>query len=561
MDKLKVFANKIKKSFFILFIIVSSFFFLNFSDNLFEVSKNLEIFHSIIKELNINYVDQIEPGKIISNAIDGMLESLDPYTNYIQESDVEDYKFMTTGQYGGIGAMIFSKEGLPVISEVYLNTPANKNDLQPGDVILEIDGKSTKEKDPSDISSILRGQVGTNVKILVKRETINKTFELNIKREEIKLDNIPYYGLIDDNIGYIKLNSFTQNATNEVRDALNALKSSYNIKSLIFDLRDNGGGLLHESVFIANLFVEKDKLIVSTKGKNQSKNQVYTTPNNPIEQNMPVVFLVNRRSASASEVLSGSMQDLDRAVIIGERTFGKGLVQNIVPLDYNSQLKVTIAKYYIPSGRCIQAIDYSNRNEDGSVGKIPDSLVTAYKTKNGRVVYDGGGITPDIVLKPVNISKISTSLILKRLIFDYATLFKSKNSSIKEINQFEIGDVIYDDFIAFLDGKDYDYVTDSETNLEELKKAAEEEKYFDKIQKDYEVLYDKIKHNKEADLHNFKEEIKDLLKEEIASRYYFQKGRIQISLLNDPYVKKAIPILKNTKTYEDILTGKYKEDK
>lgn len=529
-------------------------------DKDFEISKNLEIFSTLYKQLHLNYVDDINPGELMKTGMDAMLESLDPYTVYIPESDIEDYKIMTLGQYGGIGALIHQRGSWIYISDPYEGFPATKVGLIPGDKILEINGKSAKDKKVEEISNMLKGQAGSSIKLLIEREGISKPIEKEIVREEIKIDNIPYFGMINDHVGYIKLIGFTQNASKEVQDAFLKLKEK-NMKALIFDLRGNGGGLLQEAVNIVNLFVEKDQLVVSTKGKIEERNAVHKTSANPIDKNIPIIFLVDRYSASASEIVSGAIQDLDRGVILGQKTFGKGLVQNVYPLSYNAQMKVTIAKYYIPSGRCIQALDYSHKKSDGSPERVADSLRNAFKTKNGRMVYDGGGIEPDIAMENETLSNISVSLITKYLVFDYASKFKRENPILKDTVNFSVTDAIYADFINFLKGKDFDYTTQSESKLNELKKAAENEKYFEAIKPQLDALREKLIHDKEADLMKFKEEIIQLLKEEIISRYAFQKGRIKASLASDKEIAKAVEVLDNTQLYKSILDGSYKKSK
>lgn len=529
-------------------------------DKDFEISKNLEIFSTLYKQLHLNYVDDINPGELMKTGMDAMLESLDPYTVYIPESDIEDYKIMTLGQYGGIGALIHQRGSWIYISDPYEGFPATKVGLIPGDKILEVNGKSAKDKKVEEISNMLKGQAGSSIKLLIEREGISKPIEKEIVREEIKIDNIPYFGMINDHVGYIKLTGFTQNASKEVQDAFLKLKEK-NMKALIFDLRGNGGGLLQEAVNIVNLFVEKDQLVVSTKGKIEERNAVHKTAANPIDKNIPIIFLVDRYSASASEIVSGAIQDLDRGVILGQKTFGKGLVQNVYPLSYNAQMKVTIAKYYIPSGRCIQALDYSHKKSDGSPERVADSLRNAFKTKNGRMVYDGGGIEPDIAMENETLSNISVSLITKYLVFDYASKFKRENPILKDTVNFSVTDAIYTDFINFLKGKDFDYTTQSESKLNELKKAAENEKYFEAIKPQLDALREKLIHDKEADLMKFKEEIIQLLKEEIISRYAFQKGRIKASLASDKEIAKAVEVLDNTQLYKSILDGSYKKSK
>jgi carboxyl-terminal processing protease len=535
-------------------IIVASVVSYSFVDNDFEIAKNLDIFATLYRELNNNYVDDIKPGELMKTGINAMLESLDPYTTFISESDLEDYKLMTTGQYGGVGALIHKNGDYVVISDPYEGFPAQKSDLQAGDIILEVNDKSAKGKSTSDVTDILRGQPGTTVKILIKRESEDKPIEKTIEREEIKLSNVEYSGMIDEKNGYIKLTNFYQDAGKEVKEAFLKLKDK-GMKNCILDLRGNGGGLLNEAVNIVNVFIDKGIAVVNTKGKLKDKNNTHRSLNPATDKDIPLIILVDRGSASASEIVTGAIQDLDRGVIIGERTYGKGLVQNVIPLSYNTKLKVTVAKYYIPSGRCIQAIDYSQKNADGSVAKVPDSLKVAFKTKDGRTIYDGGGIEPDIFLEPKKYANISYSLVEKYTIFDYATKFKIKHSSIPATKDFVITDEIYNDFISFISDKTYDYTTKSEQSLADLKKNAEDEKYYDAIKVEYETLKNKMIHNKKDDLEKFKDEIKQFLKEEIVSRYYFQKGRLEASLENDQEVKKAIETFSDSKTYTGILAG------
>ncbi|MFH0865096.1 MAG: S41 family peptidase [Bacteroidota bacterium] len=535
-------------------IVISGVLSYNFTNDDFEIGKNIDIFATLYKELNNNYVDELKPGELMQTAIDAMLESLDPYTVFVPESDIEDYRLMTTGEYGGIGAMIHKSGDYVVISDPYEGFPAQKNDIRAGDIILEINNKPAKGKTTADVTDILRGQPGTTVKLLLKREGVDKTLEKTIERKEIKIENVSYYGMVDESSGYIKLDNFFQDAGMEVKTAFMELKEK-GMKNCIIDMRGNGGGLLTEAVNIVNIFIEKNILVVSTKGKLKDKNAEYKSINSVTDKEIPLVILVDRSSASASEIVAGAIQDVDRGVIIGERTYGKGLVQNIVSLSYNTKMKVTVAKYYIPSGRCIQAIDYSSKNEDGSVAKIPDSLKTAFKTKNGRIVYDGGGIEPDIYLEPYAYSNIATSLITKLLVFDYATKYRNLHDSIASVKDFKITDEIYNDFLAHISDKDYDYTTKSEASLNELKKNAEKEKYYDEITAEYAALKTKMMHNKKEDLEKYKEEIKDLLRIEIASRYYFQKGRIAAALITDMDIEKAIETFSDKKTYTGILDG------
>ncbi len=535
---------------------IAAYFSTGFVNNYFEVSKNLDIFATLYKEINTYYVDEIEPTKIMRKGIDAMLESLDPYTSFISEAEIEDYRFQTTGKYGGIGSLIRKSGDHVIIAEPYEGFPAHKAGLRAGDIILEIDGKSATKKNTTAISKILKGQPGTEVKILIKRPGANENITKTLVREEIKVDNVPYYGMINENVGYIRLSNFTEKAGKNVRKAFEELKKDENLKALIFDLRGNPGGLLTEAVNVSNVFIDKGEEVVSTKGKIKDWDKQYKTLIMPVDLEIPLAVLTDRGSASASEIVSGVIQDLDRGVIIGQKSFGKGLVQTTRPLSYNSQLKVTTAKYYIPSGRCIQAIDYSSRNKDGSTDKIPDSLRSEFKTRNGRLVYDGGGISPDIKLKPQKPAKITTSLLQKELFFQYATEFRIKHDSIPPAKAFKITEQVYNDFISFIADKDYDYTTKSEELLEDLGESAQSEKYYDAIEKDLAELKKKIIHDKQTDLQKHKAEIQDFLKEEIISRYYYQNGRIEASLENDPVVHAAIDIFKNSEKYDVLLKPK-----
>lgn len=522
-------------------------------NNDFEISKNLEIFTTLYRQLHLNYVDNINSGDLMKKGIDAMLDDLDPYTVFIPEAEIEDYKLLTTGQYGGVGALIHQNGDYVIVSDPYEGFPAQKSGLIPGDKILEVNKQSAKGKSVSDISAILKGQPGTTITLLIEREGETKPIEKTLNREEIKLLNVPYFGVVGKSTGYIKLTGFTQDAGKEVKEALVKLKEKDKITSLILDLRGNGGGLLQEAVNIVNIFVDKGQLVVSTKGKVEERNFSHTTTNAAVDTKIPLVVLVDRGSASASEIVSGAIQDLDRGLIIGQKTFGKGLVQNIFPVSYNSQVKITIAKYYIPSGRCIQAIDYSHKGEDGNADKIADSLKTAFKTKNGRIVYDGGGIEPDVALEPEKLSNISASLITKYHIFNFANYFKRNHANIESAKDFKITDLIYDDFIKYLAGKEYDYTTKSEKNLQDLKATAEKENYFDAIKTEYQALKDKLIHDKNADLIKNKDEIKLLLKDEITSRYYYQKGRIESSLVDDKEIVKAIDVMSDQTLYNKKL--------
>ena len=543
-----------KKKLIFISLFISSLTLLSFKSDYFEIAKNLEIFTDLYKELNTYYVDETDPGKLIKSAMDEMLQTLDPYTNYIPESEIEDFQFMTTGQYGGIGAMITKRDEYVYISEPYEGFPAQKSGLMAGDKILEVNNISVKGKSTEEVSKLLKGQPNTNVSILIERKYINEPFEVSFKREKVTVGSVPYFGLLENNIGYVKLRSFTRNCSNDLKNAIIKLKEQ-SATSLILDLRGNPGGLLNESVKIANFFVNQGEDIVSTKGKIKSWEKVYTATNKPIDTEIPLVVLIDQSSASASEIVSGSLQDLDRAVIVGKRSFGKGLVQQTRKLSYNSQLKLTVAKYYIPSGRCIQALDYSNRNEDGSVGKIADSLSTEFRTKNNRKVYDGGGITPDLVTESEVSSKILLSLFRERLFFDYATEYRLKNENILSAKDFKITDEKFLDFKNFLSDKEYEYETDTEKAYKKLKKVAEEENYFESMKNNFDLLVTKIDGAKSDDLEKNKDFVKEILANEIVSRYYYQKGRIQSSLNYDKDILEAITVLSDSTKYKQILSN------
>ena len=531
-------------------ISISSFAFVS---GYFEVSKNLDIFTSLFREVNIYYVDETKPGEMIEKAIDSMLEDLDPYTTYIPESDIEDFRFQTTGQYGGIGAMIRKKSDYVIIAEPYKGFPADKAGLRAGDKLLEIDGKSVKGKSTEDVSSVLKGQPGVEVNILIERPGTEKPIKKTLTREEVKVKSVPYKGMVDDGIAYVRLTRFTRNCSSEVEEAILELTNENDVKGLVLDLRGNPGGLLNESVSLCNLFIDKNQEVVSTKGKIKDWEKSYKTMKEPLYKELPLAILINQSSASASEIVSGTIQDLDRGIILGKKSFGKGLVQQTRKLSYNSQLKVTVAKYYTPSGRCIQALDYTNKNEDGSVGKVADSLKTAFKTSNGRTVFDGGGVDPDIVIDQEVFPKIVGSLVSKQLIFDFATEFVLQNDSIEGPGVFKISDALYEDFVMFLSDKEYEYETNTEKKMAELIDKAEDE-YAD-FKEDLVVLQKKLQSYKEDDIHKYQSQVSELILSELMSRYYYQEGRVIASLADDNVLKEAILVLNDSDRYEAILSG------
>lgn len=526
--------------------------------NNFEISKSIDIYNSLLRELNLNYVDEINPAELNETAINAMLKEMDPYTVFIPESEIENYKLMTTGEYGGIGALIQYDGEYTRISDPYEGWPAQKAGLQAGDAIISVNGVDTHKKPTDQVSELLKGQPGTEVTIKVKRYGVEKPIEFKLKREKVKIDNIPYATVFDNGIGYVSLGSFTKNAGNEMKQHLVEMKKEHDLKGFIIDLRGNGGGLMNEAVDIVNLFIPKGKPVVSTKGKSQHAGSVYHTNNQPVDEQVPVAILVDGGSASASEIVAGSIQDYDRGVIIGQRTFGKGLVQNILPLSYNTQMKVTIAKYYIPSGRCIQEIDYSkNKKQDTLTSHLSpltsDTLGKPFKTEAGRTVYEGHGIMPDVKIEPKQYATATAYLYAKNYIFDYATKYVSEHKTIAPAKEFKIDDATYNDFMAFVKEKGFSYTTESEKKLEELKKKAKDEGYYESIGAQLENLEAQLKADKENDLTKNRADIEDLLRLEIVGRYYYQVGRIMASLENDPDLKEAFNILLDQKRYQSIL--------
>ena len=525
------------------------FYSFNQDNKNFELAKNLEIYYSLFRELNMFYVDEVNPEKLVKTSIDEMLKSLDPYTNFISEDQMEDFRFMTTGEYAGIGALISKQKDNIIIAEPYEGFPAHKYGLRAGDVILEVEGKSTSTMTTEDVSNLLKGPAMRPVKIKIFRPTDKKTIEVDVVREKISIDAVPYYGMLDDNTAYIRLANFTQDCSEDVKKAYLELKKSHNPGSLVLDLRSNPGGLLIESVKIMNLFVPKGTEVVSTRGKVKEWDNTYKAMQNPLDTTIRLAVLINRGSASASEIIAGAMQDLDRGLVIGQRSFGKGLVQTTRDLSYNAKLKVTTAKYYIPSGRCIQALDYSSRNEDGSVGSVPDSLVTQFNTRNGRKVFDGGGVVPDIKVSQESLSSLAVELVTRFYIFDYATHFAAKTPAIPQPEEFALSDDIFNDFTNFVKQSDFKYDSQTEEAYAELVKIATSEKYFDLASSEFKALEAKLKPDFDKDIRIFRSEISDLLREEIVSRYYYQKGSIRATLNNDPSILKAVETLRQNETY------------
>jgi carboxyl-terminal processing protease len=536
-------------------LLLVSIFSFGFVESYFELSKNLDIFSSVYREINVKYVEETNPGKLVKTGIDAMLSSLDPYTNYIAEADIEDYKFMTTHEYGGIGALIGTKDGEIMITEPYEDSPAANAGIVAGDVILKVGDINAKGKNSSELSELLKGESGTTVEVTVYRKSTDETITTTITREKIKLDDVPYYGMIDDEIGYISLRGFTQTASREVKKAFEELKKEKGMKKLVLDLRGNGGGLLNESVNIVNFFVPKGEKIVETKGKLKEHYSLHRALNSPLDLEIPLVVLIDEGSASASEIVSGSLQDLDRAVLIGQNSFGKGLVQTTTELSYNSMLKITIAKYYIPSGRCIQRIDYGKRDAKGKALNVPDSLITAFETANGRIVKDGEGITPDIQVEVEQYSALLATLLNENIVFEFATRYYFEHDSIAPPEEFQLSDTEFGQFVDFALTHDFEYKTGSTEMMKELREMIEEDEFMEDVAPEFAALSQKLERDKREDLFKFREEIQVILENEIASRYYYSRGRIRAFMSHDPEVQKAIDVLNNKTYYDSVLQG------
>jgi carboxyl-terminal processing protease len=522
-------------------------------EHLFEISKNMEIFGNVFQQLNRMYVDEPKPGELMKTGIDAMLESLDPYTNYISEEQIEDYRIMTSGQYGGVGAEVLQMGNKIVIGEPFNGFPAQKAGLKAGDEVLEINGISSAGKTYDQMGKLLKGLPNTSVKIKILRPGEMKPQEFNLVREEIKKKNVTYFSMLENNTGYIRLDGFMENASIEVREALLDLKQK-GATSMVLDLRSNPGGLVNEAVGIVNLFVPRGSPVVTMRGRVKERDKSYVTEATPVDVQIPLAVLVNPWSASASEIVSGALQDLDRAVIVGQRSFGKGLVQQTIPLVYGSLFKVTIAKYYIPSGRCVQSIDYSSRNADGTLERVPDSLITQFKTKNGRVVWDGLGVIPDYEIPERKYSVLTDTLVKKFFIFNYATQYAQKHSSIDKAEKFRLTDEEYNEFVSWVKTQEYSYQTKEEKDLIAFKKDSEKTGTMKKVSGEYDALLKKIQAEKNDDFTEYKEEIKLLLESEIVSRYYYEAGRVASSLKDDPDLKQATKIIHDSQAYKAVLT-------
>lgn len=522
----------------------------------FEISKNLDIYTNIFKELNTFYVDPIEPGKLVKTGVDAMLQELDPYTNFITEADVEEYEFMTTGRYGGIGANMQRKGDDIYVADVYENSPAQMAGLHPGDLIESIDGQSLKGKNVDDLGVLLKGSPGTQLRMRVKDAYTQETSERLVTRGEIEISSVPYAGFVgpQQNIAYVRLTQFTQHCGTLVREAFDSLKKAKpDLKGLVLDLRNNPGGLLDEAVVACNVFVDKGQSVVITRYKIPDMDKEYKTALPAWNKDLPLAVIVNKSSASASEIVAGTIQDLDRGVIVGERSYGKGLVQVTRPLGFKSHLKLTVARYYTPSGRCIQALDYTHRAADGTVNAFADSLKKTFKTKAGRTVQSAGGVTPDVTVKDEPTSLIAATLYSKNYIFDYATQYAAKHKTIVDPTKFSLTDAEFNEFTKWLENKDYSYKSTTESQLDTLKKIALEEKYFENAKAEFEALKNKLSHDKKQDLLKHKDQVKHVLESEIASRYYFTRGRMAQTMQYDKELAKAVSIISSPTEYNSLL--------
>lgn len=524
-------------------------------NNKMDIHRNLSIFNSVYKELNTNYVDTIDPNKAINTAIDAMLAEVDPYTEYIPEEEQEDYNVVISGEYAGIGSVITRRNGNVYISEPYEGTPSQKAGLRPGDLIVKVDNDTVLGWSIDKVSAKLKGQAGTNVTVVVKRPYVQDSIlTFDITREKIDVQPVPYYGVIRGDIGYIALTTFNENSADAVKGALVDLKKDSRVKSIVLDLRDNGGGLLESAVKIVGLFVPKNTEVLRTRGKGVLNEKIYKTTTKPVDIDIPLAIFINGNTASSSEIVAGALQDLDRAVIIGTRSFGKGLVQSTRPLPYNGYLKVTTAKYYIPSGRLIQAIDYSHRNPDGSVARTPDSLTNVFYTKNGREVRDGGGITPDIVVKYPEPNRLTYNIVVDNWAFDYANRFAATTTAIASPEEFVVTDSIYTDFKSFIDPSKFKYDKVCEVYLSDLKRVAEVEGYMtDSVKTQFEALEKMLRHDLSRDLDTHRDEICGYLSDEIVRRYYFGRGERINSLKYDIVTDSAVNMFHEPQQYNTIL--------
>ena len=544
-----------KKILLILLIALLSPMVLSAQSNDFKIVKNTDLYFSILRELLMYYVDSVKVDKLVDTSIEAMLNSLDPYTEYVPEEQSEAFDFMITGAYGGMGALIRKTDCGIQITDPYKGFPADKAGLVPGDCIIEVDGIPTKEMDATEGSNKLKGAPGSKLQLKVVKLKTGDTLNISLIRMRIHISDIAYSGILRDSVGYILLTGFTKDGSKDFANAFHALKNTGKMKSLIIDVRSNGGGSLDEAVNILSMFVPKGTGAVEARGRLKEFEFTYKTKDNPVDLEIPIAVLVNSMSASASEIVAGAIQDLDRGIVVGTRTFGKGLVQSVRDLNYNAKIKITTAKYYIPSGRCVQIVDYSHRKEDGSVGNIPDSLISAFTTSNGRTVYDGGGITPDIQVESSTYSKIAYSLFVRDLIRPFALDYFAKHATIAPPEAFQLTDSEYNDFADYLMSKDFNDKSDSELLFERFIETAKNDKLYDSFQTEIDALQQKITTDKRAELLRFRTELQSLLEEEICAIYYYQEGRVRSAIRRDQQVDKAVELLNNSAAYRKILSG------
>ena len=522
----------------------------------FSVGKNLEVFFNLFREVNAYYVDEADPDRLMKDAAAGMLGRLDPYTEFLSESDMENFEIMTTGKYGGIGSLIRKKGDYVIVAQPYKGFAADRAGLKIGDRILSVDGKEMKGADPTTVSNLMKGDPGTTLKLRVERFADGRVEEVTVKRERIAISGVPYYGMVDDSVGYIAHGDFSEDCSADVKRALLELKGQ-GMKALVFDLRGNGGGIMQEAVKIVGMFVPKGTEVVSIRGKNREVDAAYRTSAEPVDDSIRIAVLINRGSASASEIVAGSLQDVDRAVLVGERSFGKGLVQTTRPVGYNAYVKLTTAKYYIPSGRCIQAIDYSHRNEDGSVGYVPDSLIREFQTRNGRKVYDGGGIMPDLRVEAPYVSLFTMNLYGKGYIEDFAAEYVKKHGFRPvDVDRFRLSDADYADFVAFMQDKEVEVDSETRALLEELEKTAAREKYADRIASELESIRRKIEADKNQELETFRDEISRLIEDDVILYFHYAQGVIRHKLREDSVLDEAVKVLGDEARYASILESR-----
>lgn len=545
--------NKIGLWFLLCAVVFGTFAFRS-DDKFFEIARNLDIFASLYREVNEYYVEDVNPNTLLKTGVVAMLKKLDPYTNYIAEDDIEDYRTMATGEYGGIGIQSNKLKGKHVVLLVYENSPAASAGLKIADELVAIDGIDITGKSDNEVGKLMKGQSGSKIAVDIKRHNTDKVISVEMKREKIIIPNVSYKGMLTEDIGYFRLSEFTRDAGKDVRETVKELKEQ-GAEKIVFDLRDNPGGLLNEAVNICNVFLPKDVKIVNTKAKLKSQSFTYNTKKEPLDLSIPLAVLISSGSASASEIVSGVIQDYDRGVLIGQKSYGKGLVQQTKKLSHNAQLKVTIAKYYIPSGRLIQALDYSNRRPDGSVGKVADSLKSEFKTSNGRLVYDGGGVDPDIVVEERKFSSFSKNLSDSGLIFEYVSKYYYEHEEVAPAKEFELTDSEYNDFLSWMNTRNFDNKSLLENSLTDLKRASEKDKVYQSITEEIEAVRKAIETVKSKGLTEFKDEIKFLITQEIVSRYYSTKGLVENSLSQDMDVQAAIKILQDKEQYQSTLKG------